>query len=236
MYKEAFEAAIEVIKAHPLIDINELVINQPATPELIDTFEMIVNIRLPEKIKAFYLFANGVKCKWSIKQNLSPDILDRIKIEGEQQDYDYSGPLGSVNILPIQDMIMDKYWKTPYQQAPEADDEIEFNKQGYKLGVFAKKLKVFDAYHLDKDEECIALFISDPVSMENFSLLLLDNYMADWRHSNIIDFETYILSICKAGFTIPSRKRLFAKKSGDAAIIINRESIIDNELAPALFR
>lgn len=236
MYKEAITKAIESIKSNPFIEMNEIVVNEPATPELIDTFELIAGIRLPEKVKAFYLFANGLKCIWSVKQNLSPAVMHKIKAEGEQKDYDYSKPLGAVNIFPLQDMLMDKYWKTPFQEPPEKDKTIQFNNQDFQLGLFAKQLKIFDAYYINSDTECMAFLTNLPINGENFYLIMLDNHLADWNQSQIIEFETYILTICENRFTIPCRKRLFSKKYEDAAVVIMKENIDKVNLVPALFK
>lgn len=236
MYKEAFAEAISAIKRHPFIDVNELIISEAATPELMDTFEMISGIRLSENIKEFYLFANGFKCIWSIKQNLSSVIMDKIIAEGEQMDFDYSKPLGAMNVLPLQDMLMDKYWKTPFQEPPESLREIQFNNSSFQMGKFAKKLKVFDAYYINNDAECMALLTNLPINGESHHLIMLDNYLTDWKQSNIIDFETYILSMCKTRFTIPSRKRLFSKKHVDAEILMLKENVDSEHLVPTLFK
>jgi hypothetical protein len=236
MYKESITKTVETIKLNPFIEINRLIINEPATPELIDSFEMIAGIRLPEKVKAFYLFANGFICAWTVKQDLPPAILNKLRDEGEQLDFDYSKPLGSINILPIQDMLMDKYWKTPYQEVPEATREIQFYNQNISQGNFAKKIKIFDAYDINCDEECMALLTDFSINDESCHLILLDNSLSDWRQSHIIDFETYILSMCETRFTIPSRKRLFSKKHPDKISLLSYKNLDKENLIPALFK
>jgi len=236
MYKELFEEAISAIKNHPFIEIKELQVNNPATPELIDISEMTAGIRLPGKIKDLYLFANGIKCTWSVKQNLPQEVLDKIRDEGEQFDFDYSKPLGSVKILAIEEMLLNKYWVPPFQKPPELNQEMEFAGHRLTQGAFTKKLKLFDAYEVNNESEGVALVTDVPVQGEAFHLLLLDNYLAFWKESNLIDFETYITVICKTRFTIPGRKRLFGKKFTNPVAVISKENIGKDQLTPALFK
>lgn len=91
---------IQCNKKSPYIQINELTINEPAPPKLIHTFERMTGISLPQKIKNLYLFANGIKCIWSVKEIIPKRIITKIKAEAELPDFDYSQPLGAIRILP----------------------------------------------------------------------------------------------------------------------------------------
>jgi len=232
---EALKNTIDQLKSHPLIAVDEAGIYEPATPELIDNFEIMLNLRLPKNIKDFYLAANGLKCIWRIRPGLPADVMNKIKNEGEQKDFDYSKPLGAINILPVQDMLMNKYWKPPFQDE-SGTQPFEFNNKQTTLGVFAKQLKIFDAYFISNDFECIALITETDKIVEQFYLLMLDDNFADWHNSRIIDFETYILAMCATKFTIPSRRRLFGKYRGDREPVLTYEMLSEPNIEPALFR
>lgn len=236
MYKELFEEAFEVLKNHPHIDIKQLDVALGATPEQIDAFEMIAGIRLPEHIKALYLYANGITCIWAIKQGLSEDVMEKIRAEGEQLDYDYSKPIGAIKILPIQDMLFNKAWEVPYQQPPQADEAMNFAGQATTLGVFSKQMRIFDYYEANAESEATVMLTDWPSGKSDFQLLLLDQYLVDWKQSNVIDFETYIRAICKTRFTIPSRKLLFGKKFLAEPVVIGKAIMNEVTITPALFK
>jgi hypothetical protein len=232
---ELIRSTISELQTNDLITVDNAVVKEPATPDLIDTFEMMTGLRLPKYIKDFYLAANGVECTWRIRQDIATSELEKIKDEGEQADYDYSKPLGAVKILPVQDMMMDTYWKPPFQEGEGSNEAFEFHDRQYTYGAFAKKLKIFDAYdQANNDVECAALVTDDPG--KDYYLLILDNYFADWHNSRLVEFEAYIKAICETRFTIPSRRRLFGKYRGDKDQILTYNDLDKESLVPALFK
>ena len=226
---------MERLRQHPYITIDQWSIEPPATLEIIDTFEMISGIGLPGDVKDFYLAANGITCIWRIRQDLDTGILEKIKEEGEQAGYDYAKPLGALRILPVQDMLMDKYWKPPVQEDSAGNTAFSFGDQEYTRAAFAKKIKPFDLYHIENDAECMAFIIQSTPVESRFDVMMLDDYFADWQNSRTTDFDTYIRAMCSTHFTIPSRKRLFGKYRGDKEPVLTYDMLPQEDLTPAIF-
>jgi hypothetical protein len=231
---ELLRNTISRLQKNDLITVDKAIIQAPATPALIDSLETSTNIRLPQNIKDFYLAANGVECTWRIRQDIAADELDKIKNEAEQAGYDYSKPLGSVRIFPVENMLMNTYWIPPFLEGEGSSDPFEFHNRQYTYGEFARKLKIFDAYYVNNDVECMALITDEPG--KDFHLVMLTDYFADWQNSKLVEFDAYIKAICETRFTIPSRRRLFRKYRGDKDPVLTYSDLDNESLVPALFK
>ena len=221
------------VKNHPLLQVEEETIEAPAAPDMIDRMELVSNTLLPQDVKDFYLAANGLTCTWRLRPGLDEGTVNSIRKNGERSDFDYAEVLGSIRLLPIQNSLFDQYWKPPTTPA-DAGTMIEFGGKTVSMAELGKRTKVMDAYERENDAEAMA-FLTEPFS-GSWQVLLLDNYLADWRNSRLTDFSTYIQVMAATRFTIPSRKRIFGKYRGDQGPLLRWEDLSMEELVPALFR
>jgi hypothetical protein len=231
---DAIKDIIKQLKSNPYIIVDEANINEPTTYDSIKNLEMLHKIRFPKNISDFYLSANGLNCKWRISSSLPAKIKNKINKDVEA-DYDFTKPLGALKILAIEDMLNGKYWVQPFQDETGIRS-FEFNNKEYTLGSFAKKLKIFDAYYVINDFECMAFVLGMENIIPEFCLIMLDDYFADWHNSRVVNFETYILAMCKTRFMIPSRRKLFAKYRGDKEPVIINLTMLQDNIEPALFK
>lgn len=153
-------------------------------------------------------------------------------------DFDLSQPCGAIKIPPFQDMVMNKYWKVPFQAGDSGSEAFAFGTEpeGYTLASFAKRLRILDAYHPNNDQETMAFFIEGKDTSPRFNVLMLDDYMAEWRNSRITDLETYVRLACSSRFAVASRRRIFAAHRGDLQPLLKYEDFSEDELVPQLFK
>lgn len=225
--------SMEAIKAHPLITVEQEAIGDPAAPDMIERLEMVTSLYLPQDIKEFYLAADGVTFRYRLRDGLDDATLRSIRENGEQLDFDYSGTLGSIRLLPIQESLLDLHWKPP-TTAQDAGTRIDFAGTELSLAELGARTKLLDRYEPVNDAEAIAL-ITDP-DPDQWKVLMLDQYLADWQNSRLTDFRTYILAMCATRFTIPSRRRVFSKYRGDKEEMLRWEMLAEEDLLPALFK
>ena len=225
--------AIAELKADPLIQLEQETVEAPAAPDMIDRMELLSSTLLPQDVKEFYLAANGLTCTWRLRPDIDEETLRTIKENGEQLDFDYSGILGSIRLLPIQSSLFNQYWKPPATPA-DAETMIDFGGKAVSMAELGKRTKLMDVYEPVNDAEAMA-FLTEPFS-GTWQVLLLDNYLADWQNSRLTDFSTYIQVMAATRFTIPSRKRIFGKFRGDQQPLLLWGDLNKEELVPALFR
>lgn len=226
---EQIQKCMEELKAHPLLSVEEGSIGDPAPPDMIERLEMVTSLTLPPDIKDFYLAANGLTFSYRLRGDLDEATRRSVQENGEQADFDYSGILGSIRLLPIQSSLLDQNWKPP----TEAGTMIEFAGKSMGLAELGQRTKLMDMYETVNDADAMA-FLTEPCS-GSWRIVMLDNYLADWRSSRLTDFATYIQVMAVTRFTIPSRRRIFGKYRGDLEPILRWEDLNTSALVPTLF-
>lgn len=224
--------SIEAVKAHPLLLIEKEIIEPPAVPDMIDRLELMANTLMPQDVKEFYQAANGLTCTYRLRPDLDERTLEQVRANGEQLDLDHAGTLGRIHLQPIQNAMLNIYWKPPSTPA-DAETMIDFAGKATSMADLGKRTKLMDIYEPENDAEAMA-FLTQPYSGV-WEVLLLDDYLADWRNSLITDFSTYILVMAATRFTIPSRKRIFGKFRGDLEPMLRWDTMNKKDLVPALF-
>lgn len=206
---DVIKKTIEEIKQHPYIVVTEEQINPPATNDLFDLVKFQSVCDIPSAVKDFYKQANGLVCRWSIKPGLDEKIMDSIYQQELEPGYDYTKPLGAIHILPIE-KVMVNAWQGPQEKDPGADKEFEFSGQKFTYSSFGKLLKPFDLF---SDIQCMAFVLLKETN--EYKVMMMDDYYADWHNSLLTDFETYMSTICAMKFMIPARAKIFKHYRGD---------------------
>lgn len=230
---ELLKQSIEKIKAHPLLQIEQETIAAPAPPDLFERLELMSALSIPSNVKEFYAAANGLTCSYRLRPNMDENTRRNIQANGEQADFNYDGIYGSIRLLPIQESLLDTHWKPPSTPS-DANTEIDFSGIKTNIAAIGARTKIFDRYEVQNDEEAMAFLTND--TGENWQVLLLDNYLADWQNSRLTDFDTYIRAMAASHFTIPSRHKIFEKFRGDNEPLLRWENLRLETLTPSIFQ
>lgn len=206
---DLIKKTIEEIKQHPYIVVTEEQINPPASEDLFDLVKFQSVCDIPSAVKDFYKQANGVVCRWSIKPDLDEKIMTSIYQQELEPGYDYTKPLGAIHILPIE-KVMVNAWQGPQETDPGGDKELEFSGQKFTYGSFGKLLKPFDLF---SDIQCMTFVLLRETN--EYKVMMMDDYYADWQNSLLTDFTTYLSAICAMKFMIPARAKIFKQYRGD---------------------
>jgi hypothetical protein len=227
---DLIKKTIKKLRNHPLIEIEVEQINPPIDANLFINLQFAEGVIIPKNIESFYRTANGLTLIWHIKSGLDHETMDKIYSTEEEPGYDYKQPLGTIRILPLEQVLIND-WQPPLETDPGGSNSFPFIDKTYTYASFGKMLRPFDIF---SNVQCMA-FIIFPDETE-YKVIMLDNYYADWHHSRITDFETYIKAMCETGFTIPSRQRLFKQFRGDMEPALNFESLSHDTIVPALLK
>ncbi len=227
---DLIKGTIAKLKTFSFIEVEVEEINPPIGTDMITSLQFASGKEIPEAIKSFYQSTNGLTFSWRIKPGLDEATMNKIYQTEEEPGYDYSKPLGTIRILPLQEVLIND-WQPPAETDPGGSNSFSFINKEYTYASFGRLLYPFDIF---SDVQCMA-FIIFPDETE-YKVVMLDNYYSDWHSSRITDFETYIKLMCETGFTIPSRQRLFKKFRGDLEPFLNYESIPSDLIVPAIFR
>jgi hypothetical protein len=227
---DLIKKTIEKLKSHSLIEVELEQINPPIEPDLVRNLQLGAGVIIPKNVENFYMIANGLTVTWRIKPGIDQEMMHKIYSTEEDPGYDYNQPLGTIRLLPLQEVLIND-WQPPSETAPGGSNPFPFIDKTYTYASFGKMLYPFDLF---SNEQCMA-FIIFPNEPE-YKVIMLDNYYADWHHSRVTDFETYIKAMCETGFTIPSRQRLFKQFRGDKEPVLNFESLNHDTIVPSLLK
>lgn len=216
---DLIKQTIAELEQHPYIVVTEAQINPPASDDLLDLVKFQSVCDIPSDVKAFYKQANGVLCRWGIKPDLGEAIMNRIYQQELEPGYDYNQPLGALHILPIEKVMVND-WQGPKETDPGGDMAFDFNGQDYTYSSFGKILRPFDLF---SDIQCMAFVMLKQTN--EYKVMLMDDYYADWHNSLLTDFTSYLSTICAMKWMIPARAKIFKHYRGDIEPSVSWEAI-----------
>ncbi len=242
-YLEKFRAMVVEIESHPLLEVVDFCVNQPAMDEELAAVETMLGASLAEPIRNFYKEANGLKLYWKIKSGMTDKELDTIQEEyddydigvpDEEEDTDNENPFAKINFIPIENAIIHRNWhnKIIFDGITSDEDTVEFACNTYKEKDFQRNLKPFDLF---SDYSCMAFFLEEGVG--NPKVLRLSSHYAEWENSKITDFESYLEMLLVTKGIVKARKEIYNEYKGNMKDpIIRNSDYWTSELVPKLFR
>ncbi len=239
-YVEKFSAMVDEIKLHPLLEIVDFCVNQPASDEAFAAVERRLEATLDKSIRDFYQKANGLRIYWKIKSGMTDEELDNI--QEEYDDYDIGIPdedddenyFAKIDLIPIENAVVDRNWnnKIIFDEITSDEDTIEFSNTTYREKDFQKNLKPFDLF---SDYSCMAFLLEKGVG--NPKILRLSSHYAEWDNSRITDFESYLEMLLFTRGIVEARKEIYNEYRGDRKDpLITNAAYWAEEQVPKLFR
>ena len=235
-YLERFNAMVDEIKSHPLLEVKKYVYNPPVSKEVFNIVEQMIGSTMAIPIQNFYNQVNGLTVEWGIKKTISEEELDAsIK---KYNDYEILWPeeqlepFAKINILPIEDTFINVRWEEDLEFLTEENSTFEFAGETYFNNEFAKLIKPFDMF---SDYYTMAFLLEK--GNGNPKMFLLQDYYANWYHSRITDFKSYIEMLFVTRGIVEARERFYSEPRGDLMpLLIMNSRYWTKEHTPKLFK
>jgi hypothetical protein len=243
VYLERFRAIVNEIESHPLLEVVDFSVNQPASDEILVSVEERLGAPLAEPIRTFYKETNGLRLYWKIKSGLTDEELDRIEEEyddydigvpDEEENTDDENPFAHINLMAIEDCVINRNWegKIIYDEITSDEETVDFAGVTYRERDFQRRLKPFDLFSA---YSCMAFFLEEGVG--NPKVLRLSSHYVEWDNSKITDFKSYIEMLLVTRGIVEARKEIYNEYRGDREPpLITGSDYWTEENVPKLFR
>ncbi len=106
-FRSRFEAMVSALRAHPQVEVYEVVINPPASEAALREAEEEIGMALPADMRSFYAAHDGVFLEWGLRGR-------KYDYQTQPFDYpDYGQPPGCINLLSVA-QAMSRSWQAEY--------------------------------------------------------------------------------------------------------------------------
>ena len=106
-FRSRFDAMIATLRAHPRVEVYEVVVRPPADEDELSDAEEEIGMPLPADMRAFYAAHDGVFLEWGLRGR---EYRERTPAFGYP---DYGQPPGCINLVPVT-TAMSPAWESDY--------------------------------------------------------------------------------------------------------------------------
>lgn len=177
-FRKRFESMVAALRAHPRVEVYEVVIRPSATNTSLRDAEKIFGMPLPEDLRSFYMEHDGVFLEWGLREPVDP--YQHTEPFGAP---DYGSPPGCINLLPITHAI------SPRWQAISYVNEIQPDHQTALFGAVLDPPPPFGACCIDN----FSIYNhADLILGPKPVMVVSTDHGADMDSSDYCSFTTYL--------------------------------------------
>lgn len=176
-FRSRFDAMVATLRAHPRVEVYEVVVRPPATKAAFEAAEEAIGMRLPADVRAFYAEHDGVFLEWGLRGH---EYTARTPAFGWP---DYGQPPGCINLVPLIE-AMSPEWEDGYHV-----NEIQPEHQAMLFGARLDPPPKVAAVCIDnfsKYQHGDMIFGPEPV------MVVSTDHGADMDSSNYTTFSLYL--------------------------------------------
>jgi hypothetical protein len=118
-FQKRFEKMVETLRAHPLVEVYEVMIRPPATNAALRDAEKLMGMPLPEDLLQFYRDHDGVFLEWGLREDPSSCRTEPFGFP------DYGSPPGCINLLPVEQAISSWWEDSCHVNEIEPEQQID---------------------------------------------------------------------------------------------------------------
>lgn len=205
------------LEKHPKVALMNFYLNETGYREQIDVEAEKLPFPLPKSVKDFYYHVDTLQLRWMYKG--SPDY------EPEMYDFreSYFDPTyvwddelvitGCINILSFKDVFFHNWMETDFKKQFKVQKKVRFLGKEMDGEDFYSRLFPFDFFNWNH----AAAFYFDQDTEDLLVLIAFDQF-ADFQHSVITDFESYLEMILHKRGLISARWKYYSLSSGERRI------------------
>lgn len=176
-FRNRLETMVETLRAHPEVEVYELVIRPPASDAALREAERVLGMPLPDDLRSFYAAHDGVFLEWGLR-----DDLDYNRTEPFDHP-DYDQPPGCINLLPIAKAISAEWEQNCFVNQIRSEQQIQL------FGAVPDPAPPFSATCIDnfsKYNHGDLIIGPEPV------MIVSTDHGADMEASDFCSFATYL--------------------------------------------
>lgn len=176
-FRKRFEAMVATLRAHPLVEVYEVMIGPPATNAALRDAETLIGMPLPEELRSFYAAHDGVFLEWGLRERPEESRTEPFGFP------DYGQPPGCINLLPVAH-AMSPEWESSCHV-----NEIQPDHQALLFGAVPEPPPPFGAVCIDnfsKYNHADLILGPEPV------VVVSSDHGADMDSSDYCSFATYL--------------------------------------------
>jgi hypothetical protein len=117
-FRKRFEAMVEALRAHPLVEVYEVFIRPSATNSGLRDAVKTLRMPLPEDLRDFYMAHDGVFLEWGLRDHPKPNRTAPFEFP------DYGQPPGCINLLPVDRAISPEWERMGHVNEIQPDHQI----------------------------------------------------------------------------------------------------------------
>ena len=176
-FRKQFEAMVETLRAHPAVEVYEVVIRPSATNSSLRDAEKIMGMPLPEDLLAFYRAHDGVFLTWGLREHPPQRRTEPFGFP------DYGSPPGCINLLSVNNAI------SPWWQDHNFVNEIRADQQTALFGAALDPPPPFAAACIDN----FSIYNhADLIVGPKPVVVVSTDHGADMDSSDYCSFSTYL--------------------------------------------
>lgn len=179
-FRARFEAMVATLRAHPQVEVYEVVIRPRATNASLRDAEAAIGRPLPPALREFYEAHDGIFLEWGLRDGVYERRTDPF-------DYpDYAAPPGCINLVPVAEAMSSRWEDTAHV------NEIEEEQQAEIFGVVPEPQPQVRAVCVDNFSKYNhGDLIFGPETMDPVMIASTD-HGADMNASDWVSFPTYL--------------------------------------------
>ncbi|WP_224366799.1 SMI1/KNR4 family protein [Hyalangium versicolor] len=180
-FQKLFEDMVAALRAHPQVDVYDVVIRPPASPDDIAAAEEALKRPLPADMRSFYLAHDGVFLSWGLKDRTYNTRLDPFTWP------DYGTPPGVINLLPLHQVVSPDWVANSVINWTASSHRTIYGADMVKGGDKGVPAVVVDYYSNFRHADMVFGPEDRPAWM-----LIADDHGAELLESNLSSFSTYL--------------------------------------------
>ncbi|MFC9625697.1 hypothetical protein ACFTXM_38975 [Streptomyces sp. NPDC056930] len=229
-FRVELQGLADRIREDPRLELTSFEIGSPLPEESLTEVEERLGADLPTSLRRLYRSLSHAKLLWRFRPDL--DEQTRITVAEEfakaVSRHNLYTTAGSIQILPLEDMLFDEEYALPSLELDEDEDEDEeqfdFDGHSYPEIEFERMLRPFDLV----DGFYAMAFVVQP-SNEEWKMMLLNDYWASYEESRVTYLDDYLEYVIATWGLVNARAELFGEYRGDRRAPLR----FDPELAAA---
>ncbi|WP_199869252.1 hypothetical protein [Streptomyces sp. Root63] len=202
------------ISKNPRLEITSFALGDPLPENSLAEVEERLGANLPDSVRRLYRSLSHATLRWRFRPDL--DEQTRITVADEFANavsrHNLYTTAGSVEILPLEDMLFEEEYNLPSLEFDEEEDgeDFDFCSQKYPTREFERMLRPFDLI-----DGFFAMALVVQPSNDEWKMMLLNDHWSSYEESRVTYLDDYLAYTAATWGLVNARAEIFGESRGD---------------------